>query len=79
MRDLEELSGWRGSREELVNVLQTLEDANPKTFSLFSKTNGKRLPVRKTRVQRLIEMEVLLGPHDKTNPLRAQSTVTHTF
>ena len=37
MRVLEELSGWRGSREELVNVLQTLEDANPKTFPFFPK------------------------------------------
>ena len=53
---------WTGTREELVNVLKEIEDSTPNKFALFSKSTGKKLELKKTRIQRLIELGVIPGP-----------------
>lgn len=53
---------WVGTRDELVIVLKKIEDSAPNKFALFSKSSGKKLELRKTRLQRLIELDVIPGP-----------------
>lgn len=61
--DLNNLKNWTGSRDDLVEILSFIEGQEPKKFGLFSKSSGKLLPLKKTRVQRLIEIGVLHGPN----------------
>lgn len=61
--DLNNLKNWTGSRDDLVEILSFIEGQDPKKFGLFSKSSGKLLPLKKTRVQRLIELGVLHGPN----------------
>ena len=53
---------WTGTRDDLVKVLKQIEDHTPTKFALFSKSSGKRLDLKKTRIQRLIELGVIPGP-----------------
>lgn len=70
--DLVKYRNWIGSREELVITLSELEERYPKKFALFSKTTGKLLPLKKTRIQRLIELNVISGPdYFKTDSTKA--------
>jgi hypothetical protein len=57
--DLNKYKDWAGSRDKLVEILNHLEKQNPKRFALFAKNSGKLLPLKKTRIQRLIELGVL--------------------
>ena len=61
--DFKSLETWAGSRDDLVAILYHIEKQNPERFGLFSKGSGKPLPIKKTRVQRLIELGVLPGPN----------------
>ena len=61
--DLNNLKNWTGSRDDLVEILSFIEGQEPKKFGLFSKSSGNLLPLKKTRIQRLIELGVLHGPN----------------
>ena len=61
--NFKQLEKWTGSRDDLVAILSHIEKQDPKRFGLFSKSSGKLLPIKKTRVQRLIELGVLPGPN----------------
>ena len=61
--DFNSLQTWTGSRDDLVEILSFIEGQDSKRFGLFSKSSGKPLPIKKTRVQRLIELGVLPGPN----------------
>ena len=61
--DFNSLKTWTGSRDDLVEILSFIEGQDSKRFGLFSKSSGKPLPIKKTRVQRLIELGVLPGPN----------------
>ena len=50
---------WEGSRNELLNIIISLEKENPDIYKMYSKKLGKFLPVKDRRIQQFIDQDIL--------------------
>lgn len=62
MINLKNYSKWTGSKAELLTALKEIENSFPEKFALYSKTHGKRLELKLTRIQRFIELGIIPRP-----------------
>ena len=50
---------WKGSRMDLLKIINSIEDENPEKYMMFSKKLNKYLPVSMRRIQDFIDRGIL--------------------
>ncbi len=56
---MKDYKNWQGSREELLKIISSLENQEPKKYKMFSKKLNTFLPVKERRIQQFIVQGIL--------------------